>query len=64
MKTLAFEEKLPTDTFEEYDPNQMVIKINWWRIGIVSLAEDVLKPRYVKVFKETLMKDFISLLSE
>jgi hypothetical protein len=45
MKTLAFEEKLPTDTFEEYDPNQMVIKINWWRIGIVSLAEDVLKPR-------------------
>jgi hypothetical protein len=45
MKTLAFEEKLPIDTFEEYDPNQMVIKINWWRIGIVSLAEDVLKPR-------------------
>lgn len=34
MKTLAFEEKLATDCFEEYDPNQMVVKLNCWREGI------------------------------
>lgn len=62
MKTLAFEEKITTDSFEEYDPNTMVIKINWWRMGIVSLSEDVLKPRQVKVMKDTQMKEFISLI--
>jgi hypothetical protein len=31
MKTLAFEEKLPNQNFEEYDPNSMVIKVNVWR---------------------------------
>ena len=31
MKTLAFEEKLTNQNFEEYDPNSMVIKVNVWR---------------------------------
>lgn len=44
MKTLAFEEKQPSQVFEEYDPNQMVVKVNVWRDGIQSLSEDVLKP--------------------
>ena len=34
MKTLALEEKLDEDVFEEYDPNSMVIKVNIWREGI------------------------------
>lgn len=64
MKTLALEEKLPSDSFEDYDPNQMVVKINLWRQGILSLSEDVLKPRQLKVMKDTLMKDFISIVAE
>ena len=31
MRTLALEEKGDEDMFEEYDPNQMEIKINVWR---------------------------------
>ena len=31
MKTLALEEKDHEDMFEDYDPNQMVIKVNAWR---------------------------------
>jgi len=34
MKTLAFEEKLPSEVFDDYDPNQMVVKVNCWRSGI------------------------------
>jgi hypothetical protein len=34
MKTLAFEEKLAGTEFEEYDVNQIVVKVNVWRIGI------------------------------
>jgi len=31
MKTLALEEKGDEDMFEDYDPNQIVVKINLWR---------------------------------
>lgn len=64
MKTLAFEEKLPNQNFEEYDPNSMVIKVNVWRNGIQSLSEEVLKPTQIKVEKETMMSDFIEMMSE
>jgi hypothetical protein len=64
MKTLAFEEKVPNQNFEEYDPNSMVIKVNVWRDGIQSLSEEVLKPTQIKVEKETMMSDFIKMMSE
>lgn len=64
MKTLAFEEKLPNQNFEEYDPNSMVIKVNVWRDEIQSLSEEVLKPTLIKVEKETMMSDFIKMMSE
>ena len=64
MKTLALEEKLPHETFEDYDPSQMVVKVNLWRSDIQSLSEDVLKPRQLKVHKDTVMKDFVALLSK
>jgi hypothetical protein len=64
MKTLAFEEKVPNQNFEEYDPNSMVIKVNVWRDGIQSLSEEVLKPTQIKVEKETMMNDFIKMMSE
>lgn len=64
MKTLAFEEKLPHETFDDYDPSQMVVKVNLWRADIQSLSEDVLKPRQLKVHKDTVMKDFVALLSK
>lgn len=41
MKTLALE---CSDTFEEYDPESIVIKINIWRQELESLVEEVLKP--------------------
>ena len=34
MKTLALESKLCGNAFSEYDPTQMVVKINVWRKGI------------------------------
>lgn len=34
MRTLALEEKLPDEVFEEYDPDSMMIKICFWRPGI------------------------------
>jgi hypothetical protein len=64
MKTLAFEEKVPNQNFEEYDPNSMVIKVNVWRDGIQSLSEEVLKPTQIKVEKETMMSDFIKMMNE
>jgi len=42
MKTLALEEKLPSEVFEEYDPNAMQIKVNFWRGGLEALNEEVL----------------------
>ena len=44
MKTLALE---CSDTFEEYDPESIVIKINIWRQDLESLVEEVLKPRLI-----------------
>ena len=34
MKTLVFEEKLSSEVFDEYDPNSMLIKVNFWRAGL------------------------------
>jgi Ubiquitin carboxyl-terminal hydrolase len=64
MKTLALEEKSTDAVFEEYDVNQMVVKVNIWRLEIQSLAEDVLKPTQIKVHKDTLMKEFIATVSQ
>ena len=49
LKTLAFEEKLPKETFEDYDPNTMQIKVNFWRSGLEALTDEVLKPIKLKV---------------
>ena len=58
MKTLAFEEKADSDTFEEYDPDNMIIKVNVWREGLTSLSEDALKPVHMKVGKDLPMDAF------
>lgn len=42
MKTLVLEEKGDEDMFEEYNPNQIIVKINLWRSGLTSLGEEVL----------------------
>ena len=49
MKTLALEEKLPSEVFEDYDPNAMLIKINFWRSGLEALTDEVLQPVEIKV---------------
>ena len=63
MKTLAFEEKLPQEVFEEYDPNAMLIKVNFWRSGLEALTEDVLCPVELKVKKDLPMQDLLVLLA-
>ena len=64
MKTLALEEKLPGEIFEEYDPNAMQIKVNFWRAGLEALNEEVLLPLEMKVKKDMLMSDLLIKLSE
>ena len=49
MRTLALEEKLEEEAFEEYDPNSIQIKINFWRPGLEALTEEVLQPVEIKV---------------
>ena len=64
MKTLALEEKLEQDSFEEYDPESMIVKVNVWRPGFTSLVEDVLLPTQIKVKKDMIMADFVKLLGK
>jgi hypothetical protein len=64
MKTLALEEKREEESFEVYDPDSMIVKVNLWRSGLTSLVEEVLLPVQLKVKKDMLMADFISLLGE
>lgn len=63
MKTLMLEEKEDDQVFEEYDPNKMIVKVNFWRAGLQSLAEDILEPVHVKVSKDAPMKDLIKILA-
>jgi len=64
MKTLALEEKLEGEDFEEYDPDSMVLKVNVWRPALTSLIEEVLEPAHIKVKKDMVMKDFIMKLGK
>lgn len=41
---VAIETKAKTDVFEEYDPKQIVVKVNVWRPNITILTEKYLKP--------------------
>lgn len=57
MKTLALEEKMPGEQFEIYDPTQMIIKINLWREGLLSLSEEILKPTKIRVKQDMTIED-------
>ena len=52
MKTLAFEEKAAEETFEDYDPNKMCVKVNFWRPGLDALTPEVLHPQEIFVLKD------------
>ena len=49
MKTLALEEKTSDETFDEYDPDSMLIKVNFWRPGLEALTDEILQPIEMKV---------------
>jgi hypothetical protein len=51
LKTLLLEEKEEEQVFEEYDPESIEVKVNFWRLGMESLTEDGLKPEHIKVKK-------------
>ena len=62
--SLAFEwKKSEQDEFEEWNPNNMIVKLNFWREDIEYLSEDVLLPVRYKVTKDTKVKDFEAALS-
>ena len=63
MKTLVLEEKLPAEAFEEYDPNSMLIKVNFWRPNLEALNEKELRPIELKVKNDMSMRDFVTLLA-
>ena len=60
MKTLALEEKLQHESFEDYDPDSMLIKVNFWRPGLEALNEEVLCPVELKVKKGMPMRDLLA----
>lgn len=64
MRTLALEEKGDEDMFEEYNPNQMEIKINVWRPNLSDVLEETIQPSRVRVAKDQMMTDFIKMLSD
>ena len=63
MRTLALEEKLPGEVFEEYDANSMIVKINFWRRGLEALTEEVLKPESIKIKKDMTMEELLARLA-
>ena len=63
MRTLALEEKLPGEVFEEYDANSMIVKINFWRRGLEALTEEVLKPESIKIKKDMTMQELMARLA-
>ena len=63
MKTLALEEKLDSETFEEYDPEAMIIKVNFWRPGLEALTKEVLLPIELKVSKDMPMSKLLELVA-
>ena len=64
MKTLALEEKVDSEEFDEYDAESMTVKVNVWRPGLVSLNEDTLRPSFLKVKKALTMEDFQRKITE
>ena len=64
MKTLALEEKTPDETFEEYDPDSMLIKVNFWRSGLEALTDEILQPIEMKVQKNMAMSALMARLAE
>ena len=64
MRTLSLEEKLSDEVFEDYDPNAMLIKVNFWRRGLEALTDEVLQPFEIKVQKDMSMSDFLDRLAE
>jgi len=60
LKTVALEQKLDAEVFEEYDPESMVVKVNVWRRMLTSLIEEVLLPTHLKVKKDMKMSDFLA----
>ena len=64
MKTLALEEKSPDETFEEYDPDSMLIKVNFWRSGLEALTDEILQPIEIKVQKNMAMSALMARLAE
>ena len=62
MKTLAFEEKLSGEVFEEYDPDSMLINVNFWRPSLEALTKEVLQPVEMKVRRDMLMSNLLELL--
>ena len=64
MKTLALEEKVDSEEFDEYDAESMTVKVNVWRPGLVSLNEETLRPSFLKVKKALTMEDFQRKIAE
>lgn len=64
LKTLALETKTADEVFEEYDPNQIILKVNIWRRGITVLDEDTLQPKRMKLSKEDTMQKLLEDISK
>lgn len=60
LKTLALETKKPDETFEEYDPNLITLKVNVWKRNLTILDEDHLQPTRIKISKEDTMEDLMN----
>jgi hypothetical protein len=64
LKSLALEVKKDEDSFEDYDPEQIQIKVNVWREDIKSLDELTLKPIRIFIKKFAKLKELIEVLEK
>ena len=64
QKSLVLEIKKDEEVFEEFDPLQIQIKVNFWKPSIIVLDEVALKPTKLQVKKTSKLSEFLELLEK
>lgn len=64
QKSLALEVKKDGETFTEFDPNQVQVKVNQWQPNIVVIDEFALKPTKLFVKKDEKLPELVEVLAK
>lgn len=64
LKTLALETKSDDEEFEEYDPDQITLKVIAWKRDIVVLDDQEMDPPKIRISKEDTLEHLVEKLSK